>query len=369
MMPLLKLIRTALAACVLAVPLAPVAAAAEDQPVLEAGEIMANAVHGFVRPGYAAFHASGDRLVVAAESLCASPGPASLEAARQAFRDTVLFWSAIEIVRFGPVSAENRFERVLFYPDRKGTGLRQVQAVLAGDEALGWALADLQGQSVAIQGLGGLEFALFGDGSDALADTGAGRSRCRYVDLVAQNIHQIGAELDAAWADDKGIAAVWMNPGPNNRVFRDPREALSELIGTMIHGLETVRDIRVGSFVGTEKKPGLPRTAIYRRSGLTLASIAATLASVEDLFNESRIEQAATHDAQKLGNEVRFELDQAIKTARSFDGDVETLLADDVTRERLAYLRLAIKNAIDRLDGEFSAAAGLSAGFSFGDGD
>ena len=368
-MPLFKLIGAAVAAAVLIAPLAPGAAAAEDQPVLEAGAIMANAVNGFVRPGYAAFHASGDRLVMAAESLCASPGPASLDAARQAFGDTVLSWSAIEIVRFGPVSAENRFERVLFYPDRKGTGLRQVQAVLAGGEAHGWELADLQGQSVAIQGLGGLEFALFGDGSDALAKAGTDGSRCRYIDLVAENIRQIGAELDAAWADEKGIAAVWMNPGPNNRVFRDPREALSELIGTMIHGLETVRDIRVGSFLGTEKKPGLPKTAIYRRSGLTMPSIAATLASIENLFNESRIERAATHDARKLGDEVRFELDQTIKTARSFDGDVETLLEDAETRERLAYLRLAIKNAIDRLDGEFSAAAGLSAGFSFGDGD
>jgi len=370
MKPRLFLTAIAMAAALVMAPVMPGSAhAADERQLLQTRDIMASTVNSFVRPGYAAFHAAGDRLVAAAQQLCASPGSASLDATRDAFTGAVLSWSAIEIVRFGPVSAENRFERVLFYPDRKGTGLRQVQAMLAGDEALGWTLADLQGKSVAIQGLGGLEFALFGEGAQALTGAGQGKSRCRYVDLAAQNIGSIGAELDAAWADDKGVAAVWMKPGPDNRVLRDPTEALSQLIGTMIHFYEHIRDVRIGNFLGTAKKPGLPRTAIYRRSGLTMPSIAANLSAIKLLFNQSGIERSLTHDAQKLGDMVRFEMDQTIKTANSFDSDVEALLTDTETRERLEYLQVAIRSVIQRLDGEFSAAAGLNAGFSFGDGD
>ncbi|AKI02188.1 putative periplasmic lipoprotein [Hoeflea sp. IMCC20628] len=370
MTPKFFLSRCAMATAICVAPLMVGSAAAQsDLPLSQTREIMAGTVNSFVRPGYAAFHASSDRLVEVAQQLCKSPGSESLDAARNAFADTVLSWSAIEIVRFGPVSADNRFERVLFYPDRKGTGLRQVQAVLAGDEALGWTLEDLQGKSVAIQGLGGLEFALNGDGSAVLTDAQKGQSRCRYIDLAAQNLQNIGAELDAAWADDKGIASIWMNPGPDNPVLRDSHEALSQLLGTMIHGLEHVRDVRIGNFLGTAKKNGLPKTAIYRRAGLTMASIAANLASIERLFNESGIERALTYDATKLASEVRFEIEQTIKTANSFDAGVEALLADDVTRKRLEYLQVAIRSVIQRLDGEVSAAAGLSAGFSFGDGD
>lgn len=370
MKPRFFLTGCAMAAALLVVPmLAGSAHAADDRQMLQTREIMASAVDGFVRPGYAAFHAAGDKLVAAAHRLCAAPGSASLDAARDAFTDTVLSWSAIEIVRFGPVSAENRFERVLFYPDRKGTGLRQVQAVLASGEALGWTLADLQGKSVAIQGLGGLEFALFGQGAQALADTAKGQSRCRYIDLAAQNISSIGAELDAAWADEKGVAAVWMNPGPDNPVLRGPTEALSQLVGTMIHGYEHIRDVRIGNFLGTAKKPGLPGTAIYRRSGLTMLSIAADLSAIKLLFNQSGIERSLAQDAQKLGDMVRFEMDQTINTANSLDADIEALLTNAETRTRLDYLQIAIRSVIQRLDGEFSAAAGLNAGFSFGDGD
>lgn len=362
--------RILLAAFFLAAPLAAgSSAAAEDPPAVETSVIMGDAVNGFIRPGYAAFAASGDEMVEAASQLCTAPGTGTLEAARQAFRDLVLSWSAVEIVRFGPVSSENRLERILFYPDRKSTGLRQIQAALASDAPGSWMLEDLQAKSVAMQGLGALEFSLFGDGAENLIDRAQGKTRCHYVELIAANLSQIGGELVAAWADRNGIAKVWTTPGPDNPVFREPLEALSELLGTMIHGLENIRDVRIGNFTGTANKKGFPRTAIYRRSEMTLPAIAANLASVRRLFDESGLERAAAYDTRRIGDQVRFELDQTARTAAGFEGDVESLLADPVARERLAYLRLAIRNAIERLDGQFSAAAGLSAGFSFGDGD
>ena len=55
---------------------------------------------------------------------------------------------------------DNRFERILYYPDRKGLGLRQVQALLAEQDASVLAVGALEGKSVAVQGLGALEFVL-----------------------------------------------------------------------------------------------------------------------------------------------------------------------------------------------------------------
>ena len=330
--------------------------------------IMANAINDFVRPGYVNFEAAASSLVENTSSMCREPGEDTLEATRAAFRDTVLAWSHIEIIRFGPVTSANRFERILFYPDRKGTGLRQVQRLLAGDEAAGWQLEDLQQQSVAIQGLGGIEFALYGTGSGTLTDA-AGASRCHYVELAARNIEDIAGQLSSAWAKEDGIASIWMYPGPQNRVFRDNREALSQLIGAMIHGLETVRDIRLGSITGTASKQGNPMTAIYRRSGLTMQSVAANLEAVKDLFLSSDIGSLLTEEHGTLAEQVRFEMDQTIRTAEKLQGDPQELVSQPATSEKLDYLRQAIRFAIERLNGEFSAASGLAAGFSFGDGD
>ena len=58
----------------------------------------------------------------------------------------------------GHLIEDNRFERVLFFPDRKSTGLKQVQAALAKPEDSVTTMETLKDKSVAMQGLGALEF-------------------------------------------------------------------------------------------------------------------------------------------------------------------------------------------------------------------
>jgi uncharacterized protein len=48
------------------------------------------------------------------------------------------------------VVEENRLERILFFPDRKGTGLKQVQATLAASDETATDVAALSGKSVAM---------------------------------------------------------------------------------------------------------------------------------------------------------------------------------------------------------------------------
>lgn len=67
------------------------------------------------------------------KALCAAPSKTADEAAKAAFADTVSSWSTIEIVRVGPVIEHNRFERVLYYPDKKGLGLKTGAALPCGE--------------------------------------------------------------------------------------------------------------------------------------------------------------------------------------------------------------------------------------------
>ena len=123
--------------------LSPLAAFAQEgyvpPPKLEEAAVpgvMAKAVDDVIRPGYRRFHASASALTGAMNGLCAAPSSDTLAKAKAAFANTVSAWSEIEMVRLGPVLEKNRFERILFYPDRKGLGLKQVQAALAsGNEA------------------------------------------------------------------------------------------------------------------------------------------------------------------------------------------------------------------------------------------
>ena len=84
---------------------------------------------------------------------------------------------------------------MLFWPDRKGIGLKQVQAALAAKDPTAADAAQLAGKSVAMQGLGALEFVLFGTGAETLAGTGDAY-RCAYGAAIAANLDGIAAELD-----------------------------------------------------------------------------------------------------------------------------------------------------------------------------
>lgn len=348
---------------------AAVARADQDAARPPIGPVLQRMLAEYVRPGYADFNAAATSLETSVAALCESPSVENLNATRSAFGGAVESWSRIEWLRLGPVMSDNRLERILFFPDRKGTGRKQVEAAIASRQDNVTSVGTLVGQSVAMQGLGALEFILFGSGSDTLAAPDASH-RCAFARAVATNLVDLSNRIISGWRDGSGLAQVFLKPAPGNPLFRTDREALNLLLGQMIHGLEAIRDTRVNAFLDRED-PGhdRPKSALFWRSGMTLPSIRANLEGLEALFNESGIEIVSKDSAPRLADTIRFEFRQAIRTAQDLDKPVGDLLADPGTREKLLYLDYAIKIIIGRLDEEFAEAGGLAVGFSFGDGD
>lgn len=344
-------------------------ARAEDAPAVapDAEPVLAATLSSYISPSYEALASGFGALEQATATLCKAPSDMALNEARAAFRKSALTWSRIEWFRTGPAMAENRLERILFYPDRKSTGLKQVQRALAREDADVVAPDALAGKSVAMQGLGAYEFLVFGKGSEILA-TDQAAFRCAFADSVASNLINIASELQQGWEKGTPAATLFVKPGADNPLFRDDTEALNLVLGTMIHGLEAIRDIRIGGFL---REPGMdrPRSAVYRRAGLTMGSVVAGLQGLEALFNDSGIEQVLPEQDRDLADQLRFEFNQSIRTAEGLDRPLEDLLADETTRKRLVYLQLSIRFIIQRLNNEIAPAAGLVAGFSFGDGD
>ena len=129
---------------------------------------MTNVVMRFIQPRYETFLETTTALENSLDALCKNPSNKMLSKSRFLFSSTVRAWAGIELVRFGPVTENNRFERILFYPDRKSTGLKQVQRILIQSDESAVHLERLPQKSVAVQGLGALEYVLFGNGSDSL---------------------------------------------------------------------------------------------------------------------------------------------------------------------------------------------------------
>jgi uncharacterized protein len=342
-------------------------ASSGQAPALSATVAMRSVAESHVRPGYATLRDQSQALSGAMETLCAAPSTEAWSAAKSAFAATATSWGRIEFFRLGPVMAENRVERMLFFPDRKGTGLKQVQALIAEAAAPLPDAADLSTRSVALQGLGGLEFVLSGTGSDELPK-GAPR-RCAIGLAMANSVAAIAAELTDAWGPGSETERQWLDRGQGNTFARTDKEATNLLLGTVIHGLEAVRDLRLKPVLGKDGAADRPKSALFWRSGLTMPMAIANLEGARDLFERAMLSSAVPPEKANIAAMVRFAFRQSIMTAQALDGPIEAALANPETRDRLAYLALSVDQLIGLLDREFAPAAGLATGFSFGDGD
>ena len=329
--------------------------------------IMTRAVDDVIRPGYRAFHASAGKLAEAAAAFCEAPSEAGREAVDDAFRQTVADWGRIEIVRIGPVLKDNRFERILFYPDRKSTGLKQVQALLREQDETDTRAEAMAGKSVAVQGLGALEFALYGTGFETLM-TEPDSFRCRYAAAVTSHIEATAAELTAAWEAPNGVQRDWKHPGPQNPVFRTGKEAITALLGILVHGAETVRDQRIETFYRDGGTPR-PKSAVFWRSGNTWTSIDANIEGLQTLFDKSGMKGLIDPGFISIAGNIDFLLKSLRRVAPTIDPDIERAVSAPEEQQKIAFLLVNARDLIVRLNTEYGGAIGLGAGFSFADGD
>jgi len=333
-----------------------------------AAKVMANAVDGYIRPAYADFHARTTALADATEGFCKATSDAGLKDVQARFADTVESWGRIEFLRLGPVLEENRFERILFYPDRKSTGLKQVQALLKKpDDSVTDAKA-LKTRSVAIQGLGAYEYLFFGDYPEAVVAEKDG-FRCRYGLAVARNVETIAGELQAAWDAPDGIAHDWKVPSKDNAVYRDDNEAVSSLIGVAVHGLEMVRDQRMKHFYKGKGQKVSPKLAVYWRSGLTMKALTSNVEGLDKFWTVTDITSLLDPDAHSLSESASFDLKTAISALGKLDQPTAERLKDEKYLGKLDFIEFNLKDAMVRIDSDVGGAIGLGAGFSFSDGD
>ncbi len=325
-------------------------------------------VDNFVIPAYADAHEAAATVRNDLERLCADPSAAGFASARADFVALVANWSRIEAVRFGPVTEQNRLERILFWPDRKSIGLKQVQAAIATKDPTASDPATLAQKSVAMQGLGALEFVLFGAGSETL-DADGYPYRCVYGRAIATNLERMLAEIQTGWADPAGIAARWASPGPDNPLFRDDAEAMTELLDVLVHGTELVRDVRIGGFFGETPDDDRPKQALFWRAQATTVSIDANLAGLRALFDAADFTPLLPDDQSWLPGSIDFEFSNAAAALAGLDGPVDALLADPVRRDKLAYARLVTSSLSELLGDRLAPALGLTSGFSSLDGD
>jgi uncharacterized protein len=323
-----------------------------------------------IRPGYAALAETTAALSAKVQTLCAQPSAATLKETRDAFAGAVAAWSRVEILRFGPMIQDHRFERLFYWPDPKGLGLKQIRDALAKNDEAVTDPQTLSAKSVALQGLPALEDLLYGDGGESLAQGGGDASfRCRFAASIAANDARIAKDVTEGWGEGAPFAKTFLDPGPSDSVYHAPKEVTLDLFKAFTTGIELVRDQKLARPLGASSAEAKPKLAAFWRSGLTFANMEDNIEGVRALFAHGGFAQVVAGESPGVENSILFDLDRAIEVLRGIDKPVAEAFKDDALRAKLEALRVALKGAVQTAGDMIARGAGLSFGFNAMDGD
>lgn len=341
----------------LVVSLTPLAAqeAATVRTNVDYPAVALRVIEEFAEPRYGMLLTRAKAQREAWETFCAAePSEENFARLMARFVETVNAWSGVEILRYGPVSDDFRYERIAYWPERKKDVARAVIRLLSEEDVL--TPQRMRSKSVAVQGLSALERLLYeADNRASLMSVGAGAERrCAAGLAIAGNLENLAKEIVDAWPAVKEKLKTPDSPLP--------REAVTRFATDLLTIYQITGDLKLDAAMGKRPADANPKAAQWWRSGLSSQTLALNLMSAADLSwiilgpgDEGTNVVGAIETAQRLAENLPLPLSE--------------MVSDQVQRENIVLLRDAVRGARD-LSGKYvPPALGITHGFKSLHGD
>ena len=332
------------------------------------------ALDGHIRPGYERFKNTTGALKSALAEACKAHDVKADGQVKAAFRSTVLAWSQVEHIKFGPVLEGNAYERIMFFPDRQKIGERQVAAILTKQDPTVLTVLELQQKSVAVQGLTALEAVLYAKPAESyLAEAPEAKFACNYASAIAGNIAGIANNIVAAWAKDGSFSALWLKTGEQNPIYKSSSGPTAELLTAFRAGISNTRDAKLLPSLGLKKTgpngPLAPKSKPpFDLSGLGLATMIANTEGVLELFEKGGLAERLAVTEKDTAVLIKGELQGAIRIGREMEPAGTAAFNDKDASAKLATMREPLATAAAGNE-QLANAAGMVMGFTADDGD
>jgi predicted lipoprotein len=329
-------------------------------------------LHEYVQPATRQLLTASRLLHEDLQAYCALPTDgatrAQVEARLAALVDA---WAHVELLRFGPLIESNRLENFFFWPDPRGVVQRQVRALLAAADAALLEPLTLRQQSAAVQGLSGLEYALFADDAvQAIARGDApGRYRCDFTLAVAANLARLASELEDGWKTAAPFAEELAKPGPRRTVYRSVTEVATEILKAISTALHSERDQKLLPGLGESPEQARGTLLPLHRSAMSSRYLAAHTQALLEFYAASGLGAMLPADAAWVDTNLRGELKRIVDDLTALRLPPAQAVTDAEERDLLVHAALLLANARAIVDEYLAPALGVSLGFNSLDGD
>ncbi len=298
-------------------------------------------------------------------TFCATPETADPATVEAGFATLMTAWQRVQPIDFGPLQSDGGPARFQYWPDRRGTGSRQLARVLKDDDPDVLDARSLAGKSVALADLQALERLLFEDG-------GAGDPfRCAYAAAIAGVQAERAAALAGAWTAVDGQADAMRSATSGNDRYYDAAEAARDYLGALTHGLQRIVEAKLEPVLRDEAAAARPRAAESWRSGLSTADIIANLETLEALVTDPDGFAALAKEADDplLGRTLAGMIGEARQRLQALPLPLAEASEDPPLHAELLEVADLLHRAHRLAEHTLAATVGLTAGFNASDGD
>ncbi|CAH0540790.1 imelysin family protein [Vibrio marisflavi] len=270
-----------------------------------------------------------------------------LDATRLYWQKTMQSWMALQGQQRGPEQALEQSWKIQFWPDKKNTTGRKVRELIKQDKD--WTQSEIATQSVAVQGLGSLEWLLYDRASSIASDELA----CELGYAVSQNLVTKTQLVKQAW-------------GSNPWQVLSDKAWLTVYVSLLSHQLDyTIKKLSLPiAKIGHPK----PYFAESWRSQTSMINIKANIEAMEKLYKAGLEQRLRQHDADQLADSISEQffsiielwpenpsLFQLLQTRQGY----QSVLNQFNKLEQLRYL----------IQDEAAVKLGITIGFNATDGD
>jgi predicted lipoprotein len=272
----------------------------------------------------------------------------------QTFAGVMTAWGRLQPLIQGPLGDVVLASRIAYWPDKHGTGGRQLGAALKSRDAALTDPAALAQKSAAVSGLPALERLLFPD--DGGGDAAARSYACAYAAALVQVQKDRAVQAGAVFA----------------RGRRDPEPVFQGAFASMRDGLDFMLRLKLEDPMGSEPGAARGSRAELWRSGSSLAVIDANLT----IFQAVMTDPAGIGQRLDLGPEsaaaaaiIGHRLADARQAVAAIPMPLHKAVEDPAARPAVVELARQIRELRSRVVDRLGPALGVTSGFNAMDGD
>ncbi|MEQ9143813.1 MAG: imelysin family protein [Parvibaculaceae bacterium] len=321
-----------------------------------------------VIPAYEHFAVETSLLGVTLKAYCGLPTPDGEEAVFQRFHDTMDAWAAAEPIQFGPVMNAPGPARFQFWPDKRGTGQRQLRQALSEEDESLLEPGALDTKSVALADLQALEKVLHDD-RDTLAVPGS--FRCRYAAAIADHQRELAALMLSGWTGPDGYRRQVVNAADGTEAFFDEREAAGAFLNSIAGTIEIIRLQKLDRPMGLTLEDARPKRAENWRSERSFRNIHQNLETLRRFFTASGGFGDLLRDIGSGEDAARAEalLVEIMADIEGFEHPLSAAVEEQEARPALEEMLAKLRTLQNLVQEHIAADLQLIPGFNATDGD